>query len=104
MQPVALPLPTMSVPALPVAAVRLAMAGEDWTQATGLLAAHQQEVADAMAQVDWSTADRGPWMELLLAQRELTAELDRQRTQVACALARLNEDHRGAKAWLKELA
>ena len=104
MQPVALPVPTSSVPALPVAAIRLAIAGQDWTQATSLLAAHQHELADAMDRVDWSTADRGPWMDLLIVQRELTAELERQRVEVADALARLNEDHRGARAWLRELA
>lgn len=104
MQPVALSVPTPSVPALPVAAIRLAIAGQDWAQATGLLAAHQQELAVAMGQVDWSTADRGPWLDLLLAQRELMVELEHQRAQVADALARLNEDHRGARAWLRELA
>ena len=83
MQPATLSVPTPSVPSLPVAAIHLAIAGQDWAQATTLLATHQQELADAMGQVDWSKADRGPWLDLLVAQRELMAELELQRANVA---------------------
>lgn len=92
------------VPFLPADDIRGAIVAHDWSRAETLMATHQREVADAMGQVDWASADRGPWMELLQAQRALTAELEAEREQVADALARLNQNHRGARAWLKELA
>ena len=95
---------TPAVPVLPVDEIRRAIAAHDWEQATAQMAMHQQELAAAMRQVDWSSVDRGPWMDLLVAQRGLMSELEGERAQVAEALARLNEGHRGARAWLRELA
>jgi hypothetical protein len=93
-----------AVPVLPVDEIRRAIAAHDWARATGLMAAHQQELAAAMRQIDWSSVNRGPWMDLLLAQRDLMAELEQERARVSEALNRLNDDHRGARAWLRELA
>ena len=92
------------VPSLPIDDIRRAIAAHEWPQAEALMAVHQRELVETVGQVDWSSVDRGPWLELLHAQRTLTAELQAERDRVAQALARLNEDHRGARAWLKELA
>jgi hypothetical protein len=93
-----------AMPVLPVDAIRQAMAANDWPQAAELLAMHQHELAGALSRIDWAKADRGPWMDLLLAQRQLIAEIETQRDRVGIALARLHDDHRGARAWLRELA
>ena len=92
------------IPALPAEEIRRALEDGDWPQAAELLAMHQHELSSALSQVDWSSVDRGPWMDLLLAQRALLGELQDARSRVSTALARLNEDHRGARAWLRELA
>lgn len=92
------------VPVLPAAQIREAIEAQDWPRATGLLAEHQRELATALAALDRSTMIREHWLDLLLAQRALLGELHAARTKVATALARLGEDHRGARAWLRELA
>lgn len=93
-----------AVPVLPVDEIRRTIAAHEWEQATALMAIHQQELAAAMRLVDWSSVDRGPWMDLLLAQRDLMTGLEQERTRVSEALNRLYDDHRGARAWLRELA
>jgi hypothetical protein len=65
---------------------------------------HQSELAETLATTDLSSVAREPWFDLLLAQRALLAELREARERVAEALARLTEDHRRARAWLRELA
>lgn len=92
-----------SVPVLPAAQIREAIEAHDWPGATGLLAEHQRELAAALAVLDRSTLVREHWLDLLLAQRALLGELHAARSRVATALARLGEDHRGARAWLREL-
>lgn len=94
----------MMVPRLPADEIRNAIEVGDWPRATELLAMHQHELADALASLDRSTATPGPWLDLLLAQRALLAEIHIARDKVAHALMRLTEDHRGARAWLRELA
>ena len=93
-----------TVPHLPADKIRHAIDSGEWTQAAELLAMHQHELAYALRKVDWATCDRGPWLELLLAQRALLGELQAARGQISTALERLNADHRGARAWLRELA
>jgi hypothetical protein len=92
------------VPFLPADDIRRAITLHDWEQAAALIAGHQQALVMAMGQVDWSSVDRGPWMDLLLAQRDLMTELEQERARVSEALNRVNQDHRGARAWLRELA
>jgi len=91
-------------PHLPAAEIRHAIETGDWPRATELLAVHQSELAEALATTDLSTTAREPWFDLLLAQRALLAELREARNRVAEALERLAEDHRRARAWLRELA
>jgi hypothetical protein len=95
---------TPAVPTLPAADIRCALDAGDWDQAGQMLAQHQQAVAQALGQVDWSRCDRTPWIDLLTAQRSLLDDLRTARDEAAAALQRLNADHRGARAWLRELA
>lgn len=92
------------VPHLPAAEIRSAIEAGDWPRATALLAMHQGELAETLAATDLSTAAREPWFDLLIAQRALLGELRDARNRVTEALGRLTEDHRRARAWLRELA
>lgn len=92
------------VPQLPAAEIRTAIEAGDWPRAAELLASHQHELAGALAQADPASEGREPWLDLLLAQRALLGELRVARNRVAQALAQLSEDHRRARAWLRELA
>lgn len=91
-------------PALPTVELRAAIAVEDWPLATRLLEAHRRTLADALAQVDFSRESTAPWHELLATQRTLRDELVQARERAACALAKLDQDLRGSRAWLRELA
>lgn len=93
-----------SVPNLPAVQLREAIEAHDWLRATQLLSEHQRAVAAALATLDSTTIVREHWIDLLLAQRAMLGELHAARAKVATALARLGEDHRGARAWLRELA
>lgn len=92
------------VPHLPAEEIREAIAQCDWPRATALLARHQHELVTALEGIDRATMSREPWLDLLLAQRALLAELRHARNEVTDALERLSADHRGARAWLRELA
>lgn len=92
------------VPNLPAGEIRAAIDASDWPRAAGLLAEHQRALASALAALDRATFAREPWLDLLLAQRALLGELHNERSKVAAALAKLGNDHRGARAWLRELA
>lgn len=92
-----------TVPVLPAAQIREAIEAADWPRATELLADHQRELAAALTALDRSTMVREHWLDLLLAQRALLGELHAARSRVATALTRLGQDHRGARAWLREL-
>jgi hypothetical protein len=93
-----------TVPHLPAEEIRAAIAAEDWACAAGLLAGHQQALADTLARADRSSLVRESWLELQLAQQALLGELQAARDHAAAALERLAHDHRGARAWLRELA
>lgn len=92
------------VPHLPADEIRNAIAASDWPRAIDLLAVHQRELMVALGNIDPATVQREPWLDLLLAQRALLAELRIARNKAADALAQLTEDHRGARAWLRALA
>lgn len=92
------------IPSLPAVEIRTAIEASDWPQATTLLAEHQRVLAEALAAVDLASTSHEPWLDLLLAQRALLAELRVARDEVGASLARLSQDHRGARAWLRELA
>lgn len=97
-------IPKVMIPSLPSAQIRAAIEASDWPQASALLGEHQRALAEALATVDLATTPREPWLELLLAQRALMEELRVARDAVEAALTQLNQDHRGARAWLRELA
>ena len=92
------------VPALPAAEVRVAIEAHDWPLATALLGEHQRLLTQSLAAVDLASTPREPWLDLLVAQRALLLEVRIARDLVGASLARLNHDHRGARAWLRELA
>lgn len=92
------------VPALPAAKIRAALDASDWPQATALLDGHQAALAAAVAGVDFASTPHEPWQQLLLAQRALIEEMRVARDAVSASLAQLDHDHRGARAWLRELA
>ena len=92
------------VPGLPAAEIRAAIDAGDWPRATELLGEHQRALTQALAAVDLAANPREPWLDLLVAQRALLLELRIARDQVGASLSRLNQDHRGARAWLRELA
>lgn len=94
----------MMPPALPTDALRAAIAAEDWPLATQLLEAHRRTLADALARADFTRESTAPWHELLATQRALRDELLEARERAAGALARFEQDLRGGRAWLRELA
>lgn len=89
---------------LPAARIRTAIACDDWELATGLLGEHHHALVSALAKADLADEPIGPWRELLLEQRSLIGELQAARAEAGQALAKLGHDHRGARAWLRELA
>ena len=91
------------VPLLPAADIRAAIDANDWPLATALLGEHQRALVEALAAVDLASTPREPWLNLLLAQRAMLEELRVARDSVEASLTRLNQDHRGARAWLREL-
>lgn len=91
-------------PHLPAAQVRAAVDSGDWPLATDLLTEHQRALAQALSAIDLSTMPHEPWRHLLQAQQMLLDELRIARDKVEVALSRLTHDHRGARAWLRELA
>ena len=94
----------MSVPQLPAEHIREAIAAGDWSLANDLLTLHQRELAVALEHSERSDAARESWAALQLAHQKFIGELRIARDQAAAALARLAEDQRGARAWLRELA
>lgn len=92
------------IPTLPMMEIRDAIASSDWPRASALLDQHQQALDQALDGVDLATTERAPWMDLLLAQRELLEEMRVARDAASAALAQLAQDHRGARGWLRELA
>lgn len=89
-------------PALPVAAIRAAVAANDWDTADALLTQHEAELRASCA--DGSPAElrcRESWVELLAAQRALVEELRTARDEAGRALDRLGRDRRGMAAYLQ---
>lgn len=98
------PLANPPVPSLPAAEVRAAIEAHDWPLATALLDEHQRATMQALAAVDLAASPREPWLDLQQGQCALLAELRAARDAAEASLARLNQDHRGARGWLRELA
>lgn len=94
----------VDIPSLPAGEVRAAIEADDWPLATTLLGEHDRLLTLSLAAVDLASTPRGPWLDLLQAQRELLQEVRVARDLVGASLAQLNQDHRGARAWLRELA
>lgn len=92
------------IPELPAAEVRAAIADEDWELASALVQAYGEAVVAAAGQVDFDRQPRGPWLDLLAAQRVLVDEIVAARDATARALEKLGRDQRGARAWHRALA
>lgn len=92
------------IPQLPADAIRHAIEDCDWARAAALLTEHQQALMAALANLDRSAPIDEAWLALLRTQRALAGELRIARDQAAAALARLRNEHRGARAWFRELA
>ena len=90
------------IPALPVTAIRQAVADGEWDTVDALLSQHEAELRAAGA--DGSIAEtrcRESWIELLGAQRAMIEELRAARDEAGAALERLGRDRRGVTAYLK---
>jgi hypothetical protein len=92
------------IPQLPAAEVRAAIADEDWDLASSLVQAYGEAVVAAASAVDFDREPRGPWLDLLAAQRILADEILSARDAAAHALEKLGRDQRGARAWHRALA
>lgn len=90
------------IPALPVAAIREAIARDDWAAAEALLAGHEDELRAAFEDESQAEARcRESWLQLLAAQRDLIDELRTARDEAGRALDRLGRDRRGVAAYLQ---
>lgn len=96
----------MSVPALPVAPLRAAIASGDWTLASQLLDQHHHATSVALAARghDAPAGEPAEWVELLVAQRAMLEEIRTARDAAERALAELGQQHRGARAYLQQSA
>ncbi len=97
----------VDIPKLPAAQVRAAIEAHDWSLATALLGEHQRlltQAPPAAVAVALSPTPRERWLDLLVAQRALLLEVRIARDLLGASLARLNQDHRDARTWLRELA
>lgn len=88
------------IPALPVDAIREAVARDDWATADVLLAEHEAALrasctADSVAEAGC----RDGWLQLLAAQRGLVEELRSARDGAARELDRLGRERRGVAAY-----
>ncbi len=91
----------MSVPVLPVADLRAAIEAGDFSAADHLIAAHHRALVAALATTDLSAGAHPAWDDLLHTQRAMLAELRSARDDSAREMARLGNDHRGARAYLQ---
>lgn len=90
------------IPALPVVAIREAIARDDWATAEALLAEHEAALREACTHGSVAEARcRESWMQLLGAQRDLMEELRTARDEAGRALDRLGRDRRGMAAYLQ---
>lgn len=95
-------LPT--VPALPVDAVRAAIAVDDFDEAMRLLDVHHGAIVWALSHVDLKTSPRQPWLDLVAGHAALVEEMTTARDAASALLAQCARDRRGAAAWMRELA
>jgi hypothetical protein len=96
----------VSVPVLPVVELREAIEAGDWHAASNLIGEHHSELIEALALRDATNdpaaSPPAAWVELLLAQRAMLAELRDARDAAARKLAQLGHDRRGARAYLQQ--
>jgi hypothetical protein len=90
------------IPALPVEAIRAAIAADDWAAAEALMAEHEAALRGACTPDSLGEAGcRDAWLQLLGAQRALMEELRTARDEAGRALDRLSRDRRGVAAYLQ---
>lgn len=87
-------------PVLPAEAIRRALDAGEWDKATELLAEHEREVRETLADTGPDNDSKASWLALLSAQRALLDQLTSARGETARSLQRLGRDRRGAKAYL----
>lgn len=89
-------------PALPIDAIREAIANDDWSTAEALLTQHERELREVCTPESLAeTRCRESWLALLAAQRELMEELRGARDEAGRALDRIGRDKRGVSAYLQ---
>lgn len=87
------------IPRLPDTEIRAAIDAGQWQDAAELLAAHDRELRQALADIDPASLPREPWLALLHAQQALLEDMRACRDQAAQALAQLGRDRRGVLAY-----
>ncbi len=90
------------IPLLPTEAVRRALDAGEWDMAAELLADHEREVRESLADNGPGNESKASWLALLSAQRALLDQLKSARSETAQSLQRLNRDRRGAQAYLAD--
>lgn len=90
------------IPALPVAAIRRAIADGQWDTVDALLSQHEAELrATCTAESLAEARCRESWIELLAAQRGMIEELRGARDEAGRELDRLARERRGVSAYLQ---
>lgn len=92
----------MSLPSLPVEAIRASMARGDYDGAHALLVEHESHLRSAVDDGSFAAeGSRQSWIDLVEAQRQLIEELRGARDEAGRALDRLGRDRRGMSAYLQ---
>ena len=91
------------LPILPADDIRTAVANNDWTRASALVAGHDATVRAAFVDPPREDA-RAAMTDLLAHQQALMLELQQQRDAAADALARLQRERRAAHRYLSQAA
>ena len=86
------------IPDLPECALRDAIASEDWTRATEILAEHSQRVHLSLERQP-DDIPKEDWDALVARQKAFMSELVTSRDQVAAALERITRQRLGAIAY-----
>ena len=92
----------VSLPSLPVEAIRAAMARGDYDGAHALLVEHESHLRSALDDGSFAAqGSRQAWLDLVEAQRLLIEERRGARDEAGRALDRLGRDRRGMSAYLE---
>lgn len=87
------------VPALPDAAIRDALEADQLDIAMGLVADHERDVRDALADCGATAPDQSAWLALLAEQNSLLEHLQDARTRASEALQRVRSNRDSVQAY-----